>query len=82
VFDDLKQDAPFGELRRQIRLQSFLGYDYVRCGLDGLEMPTNMLAVDDTATAAHARGRRVQNEHRNRRPGPRDAQMGEGRILA
>lgn len=63
VLDGLRPDEPQYELRKQIRLQSFLGYDYVRCGLDGLEMPMNMLAADDTAQMGHARGREFENEH-------------------
>ena len=63
ALDGLRPDEPQYELRKQIRLQSFLGYDYVRCGLDGLEMPMNMLAADDTAQMGHARGREFENEH-------------------
>lgn len=63
VLEGLTPGEPHFELRKQIRLQSFLGYDYVRCGLDGLQMPMNMLALDDTAGLAHAGGRHYENEH-------------------
>jgi uroporphyrinogen decarboxylase len=54
---------PHFELRKQVRLQSFLGYDYVRCGLDGLQMPMNTASAHDTAGLAHPGGRQYEDEH-------------------
>src|SRR5512146_1452724 len=63
VLDGLNATDPHYELRRQIRLQSFLGYDYVRCGLDGLDMPLKMIDAADTAALGHAAGRKYEDEH-------------------
>ncbi len=63
VLEGLTPEDPRFELRKQIRLQTFLGYDYVRCGLDGLQMPMNTLLLKDTAGLAHAAGRQYENEH-------------------
>ena len=56
-------DAHFGE-QRQIAIQRFLGYDYVRCSLEGLEMPLTRSTVGDTAGLARAGGRAYMEEHR------------------
>ena len=60
----LDQDAHDFEWQRQIRLQRFLGYDYVRCGLDDWEMPLNRLTTDDTAQYQKEGGRRFMEEHK------------------
>jgi uroporphyrinogen decarboxylase len=57
------QDAYF-DLRWQIKLQRFLGYDYVTCGLEDLLMPTFSIQVDDTAELRRSGGRAYQDEHR------------------
>ena len=62
--DGLDGDDPFFDLKREIALQRFLGYDYVRCGLDDLVMPqVNRLTADDTAPLAKEGGRDYQDEH-------------------
>lgn len=63
ILDGLASSDPHYELRKQIRLQSFLGYDYVRCGLDGLNMPLRMVNAPDTAELGHAAGRQYEDEH-------------------
>lgn len=63
VLDGLMPGEPHYELSKQIRLQSFLGYDYVRCGLDGLQMPLKMIDAEDTASLGHAAGRQFEDEH-------------------
>ncbi|HSV72244.1 MAG TPA: uroporphyrinogen decarboxylase family protein [Chthonomonadales bacterium] len=50
--------------KREMRLQRHLGYDYVRCGVEGLQWPLNWGATEDTAAVQRAGGRRYVNEHR------------------
>jgi len=54
---DLDPQDPYFDLRRQITLQRFLGYDYVRCGLEGLEMPLHHTTTEDTAGLRRETGR-------------------------
>jgi len=53
---------PFFDLEREIRLQRFLGYDYVRCGLDDFDMPLDRLSVEDTSEIGRVGGREFINE--------------------
>jgi uroporphyrinogen decarboxylase len=63
VLDGLdKSDPHFGE-QRQVALQSFLGYDFVRCGADAFAMPLKQETTTDTAALARAAGRTYVNEH-------------------
>jgi uroporphyrinogen decarboxylase len=64
LLDGLDLGDPFFEQKRLVKLQRFLGYDYVRCGLDGWEMPLNRLAIEDTAELAREDGRSFVDEHR------------------
>ncbi|OHE66057.1 MAG: hypothetical protein A2Z99_07665, partial [Treponema sp. GWB1_62_6] len=50
--------------KRQIALQRFLGYDYVRCGLDDVRWTWRQTLVEDTATNKRAGGRSFTDEHR------------------
>ncbi|MGA2500189.1 MAG: uroporphyrinogen decarboxylase family protein [Tepidisphaeraceae bacterium] len=43
--------------QREIAIQRFLGYDYVRCGVDAFSMPVKRHSVADTAGLARAGGR-------------------------
>jgi uroporphyrinogen decarboxylase len=54
---------PFYAQQALVRLQRFLGYDYVRCGLDRLEMPLKRSAIDDTAELQRESGRSFMEEH-------------------
>jgi uroporphyrinogen decarboxylase len=63
LLDGLDPDDTFFEQKRLVRLQRFLGYDFVRCSLDGWEMPLNRTAVDDTAALARQGGRSYVDEH-------------------
>jgi len=49
-------DAYFNEART-VRIQRFLGYDYVRQGVDCVEMPLHRLDADDTAGLQREGGR-------------------------
>jgi uroporphyrinogen decarboxylase len=64
LLEGLDAADPFFALRRQVALQRFLGYDYVRCGLDDWEMPLNRESVEDTANLSRDGGRRYMDEHR------------------
>jgi uroporphyrinogen decarboxylase len=61
--DDLNPDDPFFDLRRQVAIQRFLGYDYVRCGVENLEMPLTRAEIEDTADLQRANGRSYMEEH-------------------
>jgi len=64
VLKGLDPNDPFFEYRRQIALQSFLGYDYVRVGLDDLLMPLRQMTIADTAALQRESGRTFVDEHR------------------
>jgi len=63
VVKGLDQDDPFYAWRREIALQRFLGYDYVRAGLDGVDMPVRHVIAEDTAELRRADGRSFLDEH-------------------
>ena len=64
LIDDLDAEDPYYLLQRQIRIQRFLGYDYVRCSVEGLEVPLNRMTIDDTADLQREGGRNYMEEHR------------------
>jgi uroporphyrinogen decarboxylase len=63
LLDELHPDDPFYAQKSQVRLQRFLGYDYVRCGVEALEMPLKRAAIDDTAELQREGGRSYMEEH-------------------
>jgi uroporphyrinogen decarboxylase len=63
ILDGLDPADPYFDLRRQVAIQRFLGYDYVRCGLEGLDMPLHRVAADDTADLERSGGRQYIDEH-------------------
>ncbi len=63
LLQGLDPGDPYFEQKRQVRIQRFLGYDFVRCGLEGLEMPLNRAGVQDTADLTRAGGRQYVDEH-------------------
>ena len=63
LLDGLDEAAPFFEQQRQMAMQRFLGYDFVRCGLEGMAMPVNRMQTDDTADLKRAAGRSYIDEH-------------------
>ena len=63
VLEGLDREAPFFGQRRHIALQRFLGYDYVCCGVGGLDMPLNRTTIDDTAALKREAGRSFMDEH-------------------
>lgn len=64
LLDGLDPADPFYPEQRTIRLQRFLGYDYVRQGIERLEMPFHRVAVADTAALGRADGRSFVDESR------------------
>ncbi len=63
LLDGLDPDDPYVDLRRQIVIQSFLGYDFVRAGVEGIEMPLNYDTAEDTAGLKRSSGRNYVNEN-------------------
>jgi uroporphyrinogen decarboxylase len=61
---DLDPADPYFDLKRQVAIQRFLGYDYVRCGVENLDMPLHRTKVDDTADLRRTNGRNYMEEHR------------------
>ncbi len=59
----LDKSDPYFDLRRQIAIQRFLGYDYVRCGIDNFNMLVNRGVADDTAGLQRSGGRSFVDEH-------------------
>ena len=64
VLDGLSAGDPYFEQKRLTRVQRFLGYDYVRCGVEGIEMPLHYMQIEDTADLQRSGGRSYMNEHR------------------
>jgi uroporphyrinogen decarboxylase len=62
--DGLDPSDPFFNEKREVRVQSFLGYDYVRCSLTGCDLTLNYMNIKDTATLERASGREFVNEQR------------------
>jgi uroporphyrinogen decarboxylase len=63
LLDGLDANAPFADLKRQVALQRFLGYDYVRCGLEDMDVPLKGALVEDTAPLQREGGRSYMEEH-------------------
>ena len=59
LLDGLDADDPHFLQKREIRVQRFLGYDYVRQGVDrgSADMPLHRIAVGDTAALQREDGR-------------------------
>lgn len=64
LLEGVDPDDPCADLERHLRVQRFLGYDYVRAGLEGFEMPLTRALAKDTATLRREGGRRFMEEHR------------------
>ncbi|MBM4460735.1 MAG: hypothetical protein FJ011_23750 [Chloroflexi bacterium] len=64
VTEGLDPTDPYFDLKRQVALQRFLGYDYVRCSVEKLDMPLHRSLISDTAGLQRAAGRSYMEEHR------------------
>lgn len=62
--DGLDRSDTFFNEKRQIAIQSFLGYDYVRCSLEGIDLPLDRRITEDTALLTRGVGREFIDEHR------------------
>lgn len=51
-------------MSRYVAIQRFLGYDYVRCGVENMAWPFHRTATEDTAALARSSGRSYIDEHR------------------
>ncbi|MBN1935801.1 MAG: uroporphyrinogen-III decarboxylase-like protein [Anaerolineae bacterium] len=58
----LDENDPFFVPKAQIRIQRFLGYDYVRCGLEGMLWPLKRVIAEDTAELERSGGRSYIDE--------------------
>ncbi len=61
---DVDRTDPFYLQKREIRVKRFLGYDYVRCGLDEIGMPFDWVSATDTADLKRTGGREYVDEHK------------------
>ena len=64
LLDGIDGDDPFFAQKRLAALQQFLGYDYVRCGLDDMVWPLKRHPAEDTAALRRQGGRRYMEEHK------------------
>ena len=64
LLEGVAADDPYRELKRLVASQRFLGYDYVRYGLEGLDLPVHRDAIGDTAGLERSGGREYVDEHR------------------
>lgn len=64
LWKDIGTDEPFCWQKREIALQRFLGYDYIKCGLDNYYWPLNKEVIEDTADIKKAGGRFFMDEHK------------------
>lgn len=64
VAESLEPGEPFFSEKRHVAIQSFLGYDYVPGGIEGIDLPLKSHTVDDTADLARQTGRTYVDEHK------------------
>jgi uroporphyrinogen decarboxylase len=64
LLEGLDPAAPSFACERQLAVQRFLGYDFVRCGLDEFEVKLTRVAINDTAGLQRSGGRKFVDEHR------------------
>ena len=55
LVDGIEPGEPFYAQKREIRINRFLGYDFVCCGLDEIEMPLDVSFAPDTASLSRRR---------------------------
>jgi len=64
LMEDVARDDPHYLLTREWRVNRFLGYDYLRCGLDNFDFRVHRHAAEDTAGLPRHGGREFVDEHR------------------
>jgi uroporphyrinogen decarboxylase len=62
LMSELNPQDPYLREKLQVRIQRFLGYDYVRQGVEGFEMPLNRIEIADTASLKRMTGRAFIDE--------------------
>ncbi|MCX6993831.1 MAG: hypothetical protein NT011_11915 [Kiritimatiellaeota bacterium] len=62
--DGINADDRYAGLKQEVRIQRFLGYDYVRQGAEGLNFPLHYQKATDTAAHQRANGRQYVDENR------------------
>jgi len=63
IFPSIDPEDHLSVMKREVAIQRFLGYDYVRCGIDDLIMPLRSSKTDDTAALPKTQGRSYIDEH-------------------
>ncbi|MBN1917866.1 MAG: hypothetical protein JW889_08160 [Verrucomicrobia bacterium] len=63
LLDGLDRSDPYFAEQRHLRVQRFLGYDYVHCGAEIQEMAFTKGVVADSTELAREGGRRFMEEH-------------------
>ena len=63
VADGLDKSDPNFDKKRYVAVQRFLGYDFVRVGIENQEMVFTKSAIADSAEYARTSGRRFMEEH-------------------
>ena len=63
IAKDLDPSDPTFPQRREVAVQRFCGYDFVRQGIEGLDMPLRRATAQDTAALARSGGRSFVDEH-------------------
>ncbi len=63
LLDGLDPNDPFLKQKREVILQRFLGYDYVRVGLENIDLPLIRTSAEDTAGLKREAGRSYIDEH-------------------
>ncbi|MBN1249819.1 MAG: hypothetical protein JXC32_19310 [Anaerolineae bacterium] len=64
LLDGLEAGSESFALRRMVRVQRFLGFDYVRQGIDEIDMPLRRMVTQDTAEFQREGGRSYIDETR------------------
>jgi uroporphyrinogen decarboxylase len=64
LLDGLRADDPHFMQQRAVRIQRFLGYDYVRQGVENLNVPLRRHTAADTAGLGRSQGRSFVDESR------------------
>ena len=64
LMDDVDPADPAYAYQREVRVQRFLGFDYVRFGVDDIGVKIERLAAGDTAGLQRTGGRQYVDEHR------------------
>jgi len=62
LLEGLRPEDEYYEQKRILALYRFLGFDYIRCGLEGMDFVSKRATVEDTAALSRAGGRSYVDE--------------------